>query len=166
VRAPLAKLRRPRVLSLSTVVVLLVGLHSAPATGEAPSAREQAVTLLKDALGAIESGNREKASALLKAAVVPLQVLLDRSPAPAGEEREAFERLHKDLLAVSAAPLSDGLASRIRRWLALLDRSDTRTEPLFPSTLEFSGSYTRSAILDQAVGGHATAPGPAPVSVG
>ena len=133
-RAPLAKLLRPRVLSLPTVVVLLVGLHSAPATGGAPSAREQAVTLLKDALGAIESGNREKASALLKAAVVPLQVLLDRSPGPAGEEREALERLHKDLLAMSAAPPSDGLASRIREWLGLLDRSDTRAGPLLPSS--------------------------------
>ena len=150
--------------SLLTVVVILVGLHSAPAPGETPSPREQAVNLLKDALWAIESGNREKASALLKAAAVPLQVLFDGPQAPAGDEREALERLHKGLLAMSAAPLSDGLASRIRGWLGLLDPSNTKVEDLLPS-LGFSGSYTRSAILDQAVGGHVTAAGPAPVSV-
>ena len=154
-----------RVPGLLTTALFLVGLGSALLPGDAPTPRERAAKLLAESLGALEAGDREKASALLKAAAEPLQALLDGAQEPGRSERDALARLRADLLAASTGPLPDALAPRIREWFVLLGRPATGMEDLLPGRLEFSGSYTPSKVLDQAVGGHATAPGPAPAAV-
>jgi hypothetical protein len=149
-----------------TLLLILPGPGAAPAAGEEASApRERAVQLLTDALGATESSDLEKASTLLKSAVEPLQALLEGPPALAADERKALERLRDELLVLSGAPLTDQATVRIREWLRLLGRPDAKVEGLLPGTLEFSGSYTRSQVLDQAEGGHVTAPGPTTTTV-